>query len=373
MKNVRNCSTLSLVPFCLALSLAALPSQAASFTWNGSDGDASVVNPLNWVGGVAAPSGSDLVFGVESGGGFGFVQFNDGITFAAPTVAFSPSAPAFTITAGGGSDVLNITGSGVVFSNLSNFRQTSSLITIQAGTQTWDGGSRGLSISAIDLLNNRTLTLTGTGTGLNENEITQKVTGTGTSGIVKSGVGTLAFNNAQANDYTGSTVVAGGTLIMNSANVGTGSYSVDGPTSILQLGASNRIANASNLVLNGGAFATGGFDETVGKLSLTNFSTIDFGASNTSDLVFSLSSDQAWGAFTLNITNFNVGDTLRFGTNSSGLTASQLLNNIRFNGTTAGQIDSNGFITATVVPEPTSALLIGLGLMSVLARRRSRR
>lgn len=337
---------------CGVLVTAGSSAFAAPFVWNGNGGDGFFQNGLNWVGGIAAPPGSDLFFGQDFG--IGLAGLDGGITFNAPTVTFQADASSgFFITAANSSDVLNITGTGTTVVNLSNFRMSTDMtgLTI-GGSQTWDGGANGLKISHVDLGNNRILTFTGTGTTAEtRNVISVNIDGTGTSGVTKTGSGTLQFDGA--NTYVGATTVTQGTL---------------------ELGASDRIADVSNLVMNGGTFNTGGFDESVGKLSLSNFSFIDFGSSNTSDLSFALSSDQNWGAFTITINNFEVGfDTLRFGTDATGLTAGQLAN-IRFNGTVAAQIDSNGFVTP--VPEPGSAALLGLaiaGLVGTYRRSPSRK
>ena len=364
------------------IALLSFPLSASTVTWNGAAGDGSVSDGGNWVGGTAAPSGSDLVFASDTGGGGGIVGFDASITFNAPTVTFSAGAPAFTVTAASASDILNITGTGTALTNSSSFLQTSNLITIQVGaaTQTWDGGASGLSISAIDLQNNHILTLAGMGTGSQGNVVTQKITGTGTSGIVKTGTGTLTLNNTLANDYTGQTTVAGGTLIMTGANSGTGAFTIDGAASVLKLGASNRIATGSAITLsNGGTLNLNGFHDTVGTLTggSPGKTFIDFGAGSTSaSIAFANSSAQSWLG-QLHIENFNTGDTLPFGNSSSGLTGTEL-SNLFFDsgtatdntGTQIGQISAVGVVTPTTVPEPGGALLAAFGLLPLLACRR---
>src|ERR1041385_3135926 len=92
-------------------------------------------------------------------------------------------------------------------------------------------------------------------------------------------------------------VQASGTSILGGNNTYSGTTTITAGT--LQLGASDRIADTSNMILNGGTFATGGFSETVGTLALTANSTIDFGAGN-SALSFGNSSALDWSTFTLN-------------------------------------------------------------------------
>lgn len=368
------------------LAFASLPLTAAIVTWNGDGGDALVSNGSNWVGGTAAASGSDLSFATETVNGLGGVLFDTGGTFNAPTVTFTATAPAYTLQAATGGDVLSITGSGTALINSSAFRQSSNLITIQVVTQTWDGGTKGLSISAIDLQNNRTLTLTGTGTGLNGNEITQKITGTGTSGIVKTGIGTLTFKNAQANDYTGATTVSGGTLVMNgSGNIGTGAFAVSGSSSILRLGLADQIANASAITLSvGGTFDLANKNETAGILTIgTGGGVIDLGVGAGNNIFTLADSHLASWTAPLQIKNFNTGDSLRFlGANGSGLTPSQLagitfVNGSATNGsgTQYGAIDSNGFVTPTLaaVPEASTIAIGALVAFAGLSSRRRRR
>lgn len=169
-----------------------------------------------------------------------------------------------------------------------------------------------------------------------------------TSGLVKSGLGTLELSGA--NTYAGSTTIAAGTL---------------------RLGSSDRIADASGLVLGGGTFATAGFSETLGTLSLAAGSFIDFGAGS-SALVFADSSALSWtGSVSLSLLNFTAGlDSIRFGTTSGGLTGGQL-GQITINGMAAA-IDANGFLSA--VPEPSAyAGLTGAAGLLVAGLRRRRR
>lgn len=197
----------------------------------------------------------------------------------------------------------------------------------------------------------RTFTLTGSNTA--DNTMTAAFADAGTGGTVsllKQGAGRwiLAGNNT----YTGTTTVENGTL---------------------ELGAANRIGNSSNLVLSGGTFATGGFSETLGTLTLSADSTIDLG-SGASALVFADSAASAWGSsFSLSIINFTNGvDSVRIGSSAAGLTSDQLAQ-ITINGF-AATIDGSGFLAIAAVPEPsTYALLAGFGGLALAAfRRRSR-
>ena len=172
------------------------------------------------------------------------------------------------------------------------------------------------------------------------NSAITSATGT-TNGLDKYGPGTLILG--AANTYRGPTVIESGAL---------------------GLGASQVIPSTSMLVLAGGdthpdnlfgdtpaIFQTGGFSQTLGPLLLTGPSTdlphtIDFG-SGASALVFADSHTQNWGGIILRLANYKPGaDSLRFGTSSSGLTATQL-GLMRFTGflDVPGRIDANGFVT----------------------------
>jgi autotransporter-associated beta strand protein len=188
------------------------------------------------------------------------------------------------------------------------------------------------------------------------------LTGGGGSGAA---IGTIS---TAANTSGGMTFSGSGTTTLSGANTYTGATTINAGT--LALGAANRIADASALVLNGGTFATGGFSETMNTLTLSSTSTIDFGL-GTSALAFAASNAIAWSG-TLNLTNFDIGtDTLRFGTDASALTASQL-SEISLTGFTAG-LDSSGFVTFTAVPEPREFALAIMGLLGVMLFIRRRK
>ena len=178
-----------------------------------------------------------------------------------------------------------------------------------------------------------------------------------------------------------------GTLVLGATNT------YGGPTILesgaLCLGAPQVIPKTSMLVLAGGdthpddpygataaTFQTGGFSQTLGPLLLTGPDsnldhTIDFGH-GASALVFADSHAQNWGGITLCLRNFKPGvDSLRFGTNSSGLTATQLrLMNFYNSLNVPGSIDANGFVTPvappslSLVPAGSNSMVLNWGAIN---------
>lgn len=206
---------------------------------------------------------------------------------------------------------------------------------------------------------------------------------TGTTVFTKTGAGTVIF---AGNDTTmwhdgnyaaaagGAFDIQEGKLVLKSTASYAGASamyinSIVRSGAILELGASNQITNTASLTLNGGTFDANNFAETLGELivSANSFLSIDAGA-----LLAFASSQSDWGLNTLNITGTLDTQGIRFGTDSTGLLASNV-DNLLYNGV-AGLIgiDSSGYLTA--IPEPsTAAFLIAsvFGLGWVSRRRRT--
>lgn len=179
----------------------------------------------------------------------------------------------------------------------------------------------------------------------------------------KEGTGTLYLG--ATNSFVGDIAVKSGILGI------TVDQSIPSSSSLILLNGSDIGGASDHLSDTPPVFNTGGHNQTFNQLDLDGPNsliprTIDF-QNGLGSLVFQGdSSTNAWhsdpsivfgdsnpGPLTLVITNFQLGTTkLRFGTSSSGLTASQLAQ-IEFADYTnaPGQIDSSGYVTP-VVPQP---------------------
>jgi fibronectin-binding autotransporter adhesin len=197
----------------------------------------------------------------------------------------------------------------------------------------------------------RTVTLTGTNTDDNTIAAAFTNSGSGATSILKQG--------------TGRWIISGN-------NIHTGTTTID--AGILELGSDTGGGNGSNMILNGGTFATGGFSETFGTLDVNANSIIDLGNSLTgSALAFANSSTETWTpSVSLSIVNFTDGlDSVFFGV--GGLSPDQLAQ-IRINGTHYALLNGSGFLAlGAAIPEPSAfALLAGLGGLMIAATRRRR-
>ena len=244
---------------------------------------------------------------------------------------------------------VNLSGTGVLEVNsISRTVGTTGNINFNGGTL------KARAASAIFLTGLTTATVNGGGIAVDSSgfDITvgqSLLAGAGSGGLTKLGSGTLTLNGT--NTYNGTTTITGGTL---------------------KIGAAERIADASNVSMASGAtLNANGFSETLGTLVLTGSATLDLGAGGSNTLAFANSSALDWSTFTLTINNWSGTNFLKFGTDSTGLTAGQLAN-INFTGFgTGAAIDASGFVTA--IPEPGTWIMVGIGLTFLLYRRRSSR
>ena len=314
------------------------------------------------------------------------------------TGAFQIDTAGTTLTLSGvidGSGVLNKTGSGtltltgtntytggttinagtVVINSAASFGATTGAVTVNAGTVEVSTGfstsrvyTLGSSSSTFNIDASQTFT------------VTSAIGGTGT--LNKTGTGTMLVNGAST--YNGGTVIGSGTLSLDSngsttarlANT-TGVTLNSGGTLLLANSSgttsNDRINDSATMTLNGGTFSAGGLSEHgasnntagIGALTLQSTSIIDMG--NVASVIAfanSLAQSASWVG-TLKIYNWTgtpqTGggtDQLFFGNDSTGLTASQLLDFQFYTGSGTGAYGAGAMILANgevvAIPEASS-------------------
>jgi autotransporter-associated beta strand protein len=190
-------------------------------------------------------------------------------------------------------------------------------------------------------------TLTGASYSLTNTGAVNAVLGGSGVALTKSGAGTVTVSSA--NTYTGATTVSEGTL---------------------NLAAANAISSSSNVVLSGGGLESA-FSQSLGTLNLTASSTLDLSTAGTFVFADSSSLAGAWSGILSIVGTFTDGLSVRFGSNSDGLTTGQL-GQITINGLGA-DIDLNGYLVVAAIPEPsTYAMLAGVLALGMGVWRRTR-
>lgn len=205
------------------------------------------------------------------------------------------------------------------------------------------------------------------------------LTGGLSGGLVKSGAGTLAVTGTST--YQGATRVEEGKLIVGGGGINS-TTSVHVRNATLELGAANVINDTARITLQNGVLIGGGAAEQMGSLLIIGDNQLNLvGAGNA--IRFANSSAEVWSS-TLAILDWaglstgGGSDQVYFGTNSSGLTGSQLSKITFVNPTLDGQSYSGNFAAAilatgeivAVIPEPSAASLALLAAAGCLVRRR---
>ncbi len=253
--------------------------------------------------------------------------------------------------------------------------------TLTSGTAQILSGGSASSPGAIDLDGGTRTFSVNNGSAATDLLISASIQSSGA--IIKADTGTLTLTGA--NTFTGSTTINAGTLEAGAAAAlgSTVSVTVNTGGTLLLSGSGDRINNAAAIALAGGTFDTGGLSETVGVLTLTNDSIIDFGG-GASILTFADSSAAGWGSFRLSIYNWSGNtvtgagtDQLRF--TGNGLTTAQLSQIDFYTGFNTGLITGfpgNGFVGSfgevVPVPEPSSVTTV-VGLLGLVAWRERRK
>ncbi|HEY9248140.1 MAG TPA: autotransporter-associated beta strand repeat-containing protein, partial [Rariglobus sp.] len=209
-----------------------------------------------------------------------------------------PTSAVLTIDSG--TVTVGNTSNGVRFGTVANTANTGGTLNLNGGTLTtgkiYSGGT---SNSSTVNFNGGTLKAATNNTGFLSSTLINNAIVKAGGAIIDTNTFNVTISKALTHDTSlggtadgGLTKISTGTLTLSGNNTYTGATTISGGT--LALGAANRIADSSNLVMSGGTFATGGFSETLGTLTLSANSVIDLG-SGTSALVFANSSGTPWG------------------------------------------------------------------------------
>lgn len=228
--------------------------------------------------------------------------------------------------------------------------------------------------------------------------------GTTASSLAKDGTGTLSLTNENA--YTGATIVKAGTLRINTTTTISTSSSIvagdtgstgavlDATTAGLTVGSAQTLAGIGKVLATGRTVLASGTisagDSSVGTLSidggtltLDSTSKFTYALGTTSDLVSLLNSVTLnLGSGTLGMADFafsNSGGfapgiyTLISGASSftGSLDGGDLTGSVNGFSSTLSMSGNNLILTASAVPEPNAAAMLGgLGMLALLRRRR---
>jgi autotransporter-associated beta strand protein len=410
--------------FIRSISLSAITllgsqsAQAAIRTWDGG-GDGSTWSTSNgsgprrnWDGETAFNSGDDAIFA----GTVGLSPSIGGTSLAAGNITFNNTSGNFTI---GGTATLTVNG-GIV--NNDNGLQTFSVSTITLGaSQTWNAGNvtngrLAFSGTTLNLGASQTLTIAGD----NNTSISNTINGTGTSGILKTGSGTLTQSGI--GNYTGTTTIKAGTLKLDGlgsiastniivgdagsigaildATTKTGNFTVASGQTVRGIGT---IQGSTTIQLNG-TIAPGNSDagilNNLGNIALQAGSNLAIELGGTAPGIGGYDQLNVTGSATLGgllavstIGGFNptFGSLFFVLANDSNDAISGVFSNASVDGNTytlggqqyqisyfgnhtgggAGTFTGGNDVALRAIPEPNAALIGGIGVLFLLRRRRS--
>jgi len=225
---------------------------------------------------------------------------------------------------------------------------------------------------------------------------------TGSNGVSKNGNGTLVM--AGNNSYNGVTNVDAGILLVNGDNTGTGAVSVGAGATFGGTGSVAGAVNVSGVISPGASIQT----FTTGALTFNSGSVFEYEVDSSVALAFGGDLQRVTGNLGLNgDVDFTLGDIAFSPVSFANETVFTLINYLgswngglfRFNGNTisdggsffalntewildydstiggdnfTGQYQPNSsFVNITAVPEPSAALIGGLGMLVLLRRRRN--
>jgi autotransporter-associated beta strand protein len=188
----------------------------------------------------------------------------------------------------------------------------------------------------------------------------------GPGGLTLNASGNTLLRLTADNDFSGSTVVNGGTLELATTGVDQGALRLTASVSIgsgapLLISDSDQIRDGATISLTGGTIQRGsGVSEVFGSLNVTGGSILNFGTGAIGTLQFQTYSYT--GSSLIEVQNFLAGNRLQFlGTsfNSGNLTQ------FDFNGIGYSTATEGSYFTITAIPEP-STYLAAAGLLALM-------
>jgi len=189
--------------------------------------------------------------------------------------------------------------------------------------------------------------------------------------LVFGGAGKLTMSGASANTFTNGVVITDSLTVELAKTAGTdaisgGSVEVESGATLL-ISASNQVADGADVTLSGGTIKrASGVSESMGVLTLTSNSFLDFSGGTGATLEFSDLNYTPSASLVLNLANFTVGNTLVI----NGTSDWESLIGTAFTFSGAGGFGSSSFnsgvFTITAIPEP-STYVAAAGLLALMA------